>query len=240
MKNNINRILVGLFAIAVGVSVVGDVFGLWHNELFGMVWAIALMAASVISIIFTKMGFINMTALCIGFIWFIKKQTFVVLSWGEMCALAFAVLVIALGIYLIFKNFTPKRKREKKHSSDVYDEKDKDFLSDSERFPVYSAVLGESNHLNCIGLTGGFGISFLGKLTVDLTPAVLNSDISFRVFSVFGNTKVYIPMGVRINTNGFSLCGECKNNAPVIEDANIPIIKIKYFNLFGKTDIEMR
>jgi Domain of unknown function (DUF1707)/Cell wall-active antibiotics response 4TMS YvqF len=85
-------------------------------------------------------------------------------------------------------------------------------------------------------------INVMGGADLDLTQAVLvEGEVTIRVFSLWGGSKIVVPPGVHVAHSGFGLLGWDEVDQPEEADApppGAPVVRIHSVSIMGGTDVK--
>jgi Domain of unknown function (DUF1707)/Cell wall-active antibiotics response 4TMS YvqF len=85
-------------------------------------------------------------------------------------------------------------------------------------------------------------INFMGGADIDLTQAVLvDGELTIRVLSVWGGSKIIVPEGVHVEHSGRALLGWDEVDQPADVQApppGAPVVRIRSVSIMGGTDVK--
>lgn len=84
-------------------------------------------------------------------------------------------------------------------------------------------------------------VNVMGGVDLDLSQATIDQgEVTLRIVSIMGGSKVHVPQGVHVEHSGFSLMGgdniEADPSGPPPPGA--PVVRVRSFNLMGGSDIK--
>jgi hypothetical protein len=84
-------------------------------------------------------------------------------------------------------------------------------------------------------------LNFMGGADLDLTDAVLTgSDVTIRVFSIWGGSNIHVPDGVHVEHHGVGILGWDKVEPPQEgrePPPGAPVVRVRSISVMGGTDI---
>ena len=102
MKRKTTTTLWGIFLIALGIAITGNLVGFWSLDLFRGWWTLLIIVPSVISMIERGFHTINIFGFIIGVLLLLSARDYIrIESWGK---LLFPIILILLGVAIITKN----------------------------------------------------------------------------------------------------------------------------------------
>jgi Domain of unknown function (DUF1707)/Cell wall-active antibiotics response 4TMS YvqF len=85
-------------------------------------------------------------------------------------------------------------------------------------------------------------INFMGGADIDLTHAVLvDGELTIRILSVWGGSKIVVPDGVRVEHSGRALLGWDEVDPPADGQApppGAPVVRIRSFSIMAGNDVK--
>ncbi len=186
-KKTFTDILRGLFIIAIGVILGGNVMGIWAVDLFfpGW-WTMFIIFPCLYWIIKNGPDVVNVAGLIIGVLLLLDNTEFFgsYISWR----LIFPIIIVVIGVNIIISSV--RRNGDKSPENVNFGEKKVDFGGKEFR-------------------GGTFKCSF-GEMKIDLTDAVIKQEKLFLVECSFGEVTVYLPEGVSLDVKSETSFGEVK------------------------------
>ena len=224
MRRNISNILLGLFWIVAGIGIAAAVVG--RFDLWGFIrlwWPLFLIIPCFLSIVKHGFGNGSFIGVIIGVLFLLSNHGIVDGYWIRRMIVP--IILIVIGLNLILKPIFKK----------------------THRMPELNIVQGNQEHAavfssqkirypNEVCLGGKLDAVF-GSLDLDLRDAIIQSDIVFKVSSVFGSAQISVPSGVRVKVYSSSVFGGTDNKTVNQGDAAFTI----YFDtscMFGGVTIK--
>jgi Domain of unknown function (DUF1707)/Cell wall-active antibiotics response 4TMS YvqF len=102
------------------------------------------------------------------------------------------------------------------------------------------AILGSTSRRGSFRVVGSFSaVAVMGGDDIDLREAAIEgSELTIKVFSVMGAVSIYVPDTVEVELGGFSILGANREKgAHRRPHADTPVIRIRGFNLLGRTTV---
>jgi Domain of unknown function (DUF1707)/Cell wall-active antibiotics response 4TMS YvqF len=102
------------------------------------------------------------------------------------------------------------------------------------------AILGSASRRGPFRAVGSFSaIAVMGGDGIDLREAQIEGgELTIKVFSVMGAVSIYVPDTVEVELGGISILGaKREKGAHRRRHAEVPVIRIRGFNLFGVTTV---
>lgn len=243
MRNKISNILWGLFFIAVGVGIFGDVVGLWQFELFfdGW-WTLLIIIPCFISMIKTGFGVGSTIGFIIGVL--LLMGYYVEFNFN-LWSLIIPAILILIGLRILFQSVFrrgsihfEKTININVNGSEQSSESSKNTFTSGEKVE-YSAIFS-SNHVN-VRNEPFYGASLnavFGGIVLDLRDAIIEHDIEIAANAIFAGIDLYVPRGVRVKINNVPIFGGVSNKASENGDAGSPVIYLNSTCMFGGIDIK--
>ncbi|MBQ8861849.1 MAG: hypothetical protein IJ021_03800 [Clostridia bacterium] len=186
-KKTFTSVFWGLFIIAIGVILGGNVMGIWDIDLFfhGW-WTMFIILPCLYGIIKNGPDVVNVAGLIIGVLLLLDNTEFFgkYISWK----LIFPIIIVVIGVNIIISAL---RKNSDKSPDDVkFGERKVDFGGKEFKGGTFKCTFGE--------------------LKIDLTGAVIKQEKPFLVECSFGEVTVYLPAGVSLDIKSNTSFGEVK------------------------------
>ena len=194
-------IIWGVAIIALGVIFGGNALGWFNIDIFfdGW-WTLFIIVPSVISLFTEKEKLSSLVFLAAGVILLLAAQD--VFSYDTAWKVILAVVLIAVGIYVIFKGVVHKNndKEVEKKVRDLGDGKSMDsqiaIFSGSDR--VYNGEVFSGSNL----------VAIFGGVDLDLRNAKIEKDTVIKAFCLFGGISIIVPEDVQVKIkSGFIFGG---------------------------------
>ncbi|MDR0883639.1 MAG: cell wall-active antibiotics response protein [Oscillospiraceae bacterium] len=246
MRKKITLILFGVALLAGSVLYFGDAMG-WYNVSFNGWWAMFLIVPALTDMIARKVQLWNVIVLGVGAWLFLQEQEWEWLTGQLVDALAVALIIAALGVWLIAKALEKKPPlitepyaaeplpdgsipppspgdNVRQHNPKV----------DARPRANYTALLSSEEYRNvCPELQNVQMSGIFGAVDADLTVAGIVHGAIVNVTSVFGGATLRLPQNVNVQMEGNAFLGSAENRLIAGFDPNRPTVIVKYFVLFG-------
>lgn len=169
-----------------------------------------------------------------------NSSVFAVSAWLLLCnygvirvkhgiALGFAIFFAVMGIGLIVSAFLPDRRR-RGHQAAVPVE----VAGGTRESAVFDDV-----HFTCSEqeFTGGKYRTVFGDATIDLRSATVRDGAVLDASCVFGDVRILLPAGCRVQVEGSRVFGDVRMNASLPTDETLPLLHIRHSVVFGDVQI---
>lgn len=232
MKRNISNTLWGLFFIAIGIGIAGNVMNLWDfNLFFRGWWTLLIIIPCFISMIQSGIGIGSLMGFLFGIVLLISYRVDLDFNIWKLIV---PFILIYIGIRFLIQSISPRPKRNK---GDIGKDNGGQNLAFDE-LPEYSSVFS-SNKVNVetelYGLTAN---AIFGSLKLDLRNAIISQDVEIKASAIFGGIDIYIPDNVKIKTNNVPIFGGVNNKYRDSEDPESYTIYLDSTCMFGGIDIK--
>jgi len=227
MKTKVSNIIWGSLFILAGIGFIGNVFNLWSfNLFFNGFWTLFIIIPSAISIIENGPKPFPLTALVVGIL--LMLSSLEIFEYEKITQLIVPVILIAIGLSLVTKNFRGPRKMLNFKEG---------FSSDTE----YTAIFSGQNitYMENEVFQGASVSAIFGGAKIDLRSAIINEDVRIDCTAIFGGVDVFVPGDVNIKVSSTPIFGGVdnkRNHQRYIENA--PTIYINALCMFGGVDIK--
>ena len=230
MRDRVGRVLWGLFFIVVGIGIGGQVFGVWHfNLFFDGWWTLFIIVPCFISIIQQGFNTGNTFGLLVGVMLLLWRQgTFPGVNLG---ALIFPVLLVFIGLSILFhKSFYHHHHHDGSQDGGC---RNKDGIRD------YTAVFGGQNiKIENEEFPGADITAVFGGVELDLRSARITQDAVIDVTAVFGGADIFVPNGVNIKVASTPIFGGVSNKTGSANVQGAHTIFINGTCIFGGVTIK--
>lgn len=226
MRSKVSNVLWGLFFIIIGVGFAGYTLDLWNfNLFFNGWWTLFIIIPSCIGLIQKGFNTSSITGIVIGTLLLLACQN--VLSFNIILKLIVPIIFVITGLSLIFKNlFSPVDRINKMH------------MENGNNRTEYAAVFsGDKIHFNNETFYGCSINAIFGGIELDLTNAVIESDVVINCSSIFGGIDIFVPSNVKVVTSNVPIFGGVSNKAKRPNDASAYTIYINSTCMFGGVEI---
>lgn len=235
MRNKFTNVLWGLFLIAIGVGITGEVLNIWEFELFfdGW-WTFLIIIPCFISMIQTGFGFGSTVGFIIGLLLFMP---YVVDFNFSLWRLVLPAILIFIGIRIMFQGAF-RKKVHIHYDSDIHVDQTSGSSSSGGNRPTYSAVFS-GNRINVTDQFYGANLdAVFGGLTLDLRNAIIQNDVVINASAVFGGIDIFVPAGVKVKVNNVPVFGGVSDKSNPHVDPAAPTIYLDSTCMFGGIDIK--
>ena len=198
-NNATTQVVIGLFAIAVGLLFLLDSLG-WVDLDFRLhIWPTALMFFGVLKLVQTRSrsGMIVGGALvAIGGLVLLKETGLIYISWRSLWPL----LLIAAGLAVVFK---PRIR------SSIFESIGQTINKDGSDSAVnVTSIMGAyTNRITTPDFRGGEVTVVMGGADLDLRQSSINGDAVLNVFSLFGGITIKVPIDWAVQLEGTPIMG---------------------------------
>ena len=266
-RRNIGIILLAACLIAAGTVLIGVNFFGWELHWFSGWWTLPIMAVAVVSMVANKPNFFNGMMLGTGILLFIRMQNWegvrTTITWSQFWAAEVALALVLLGVSLLVRMLVPRQTPLPPTSAvppvdygapppaepqGTYSAPPPaggtpagNAPASGETFPTRFAVFtGEACRSDCRQLKGGRFSAIFGSVNVNLAQADFQQPVTVEVNTLFGGVDIVTPPGVRVECTGTSIFGGCDAKAITGRpyDPAHPPLTIRYFNVFGGTNVK--
>lgn len=224
MRYKISNVLWGIFWIAIGLGIAGNVLNLWHfNFFFDGWWTFLIIIPSIISVV--QYGFGNSSTIWLIIGVFLLLASRGLIDMELVRKLMIPIILIVIGIHMVIKNlFITTKYKNIRNDNKVYTDYTATFSS---RRVVLPPEVFTGAELNAI----------FGGIDLDCRDAVIQEDIIINVSAIFGGINIFVPDNVRVKSSSTSIFGGVSNK----RYRNIkegPIIYISGTCMFGGVEIK--
>jgi predicted membrane protein len=238
MRNKFSNAMWGLFFIAIGVGIAGNVLNLWDFELFfeGW-WTLFIIIPCFISMIQSGFG----TGSTIGFIIGVLLLMHYWVDFNfNVWQLIVPAILIFIGIRIMFQSAFRKRPlhfEQNINSGGVGGGTTGQTFTGASK-SEYSAIFS-SNRIHITDQFNGTNLnSVFGGIVLDLREAIIPGDVEINATAIFGGIDLYLPRGVKLKNNNVPIFGGVSNKAEQSMDPAAPTIYLNSTCMFGGIDIK--
>ena len=234
MRNKLSNALWGIFFIAIGIGIAGDVVNIWDFELFfeGW-WTLFIIIPCFISMIQTGFGVGSTLGFIIGVLLFMSYRVDFNFS---LWRLIVPVVLIFIGLRIMFQSAFRKKPKFFDQTANVNGAPGQTFNGTAKT--EYSAVFS-SNRIHVTDQFSGTNLNAVfGGVVLDLRDAIITGDVEINATAIFGGIDMYLPRNVKIKTNNVPIFGGVSNKAAQFTDPNAPTIYLNSTCMFGGIDIK--
>lgn len=217
MKEKIYNVLLGLTLLGLSIILGGEIFNIWHINVFFKGWySILIIIPALAGVILKSNKLTYLYTFSIGLVLLLFRQGMLSLNKSLLILVGLLVLIVSLYILklAIFK--------EKKISEDSY---------------LYTAILGGIDYV--FGSNNFLGcrvISFCGTALLDFRNMKVKGNKDINITCILGSVDIILPKDVEVVLVASSILGgtDLKKVKPVKETGKITI-RVK--NILGNVDI---
>lgn len=221
MRYRISNILWGLFWMALGLTIAGNVFHWWDVSLFFQGWwTLFLILPCGISIISNGFGGFSLIGFVVGIMLLLNCQGIFLAD--TVRKLIVPVVLIIIGLNIMVRNaFSGSGKvripipKECSYAAT--------FSGNTVQFPNQRFEGAELN-------------SIFGGVKLDLRSAIIQENVCIDATSIFGGIDIYVPNNVKVKVSSSSFFGGVSNHRKRITE-DVPTIYINATCMFGGVDI---
>lgn len=238
MKDNSGRITAGLFVIFIGVVLLLNQFGgwFWGFNIFRF-WPVILVLIGIMQLI--KQKFTAAFILILIGLFLLAGSLFNLNVWATFWPL----IIVVIGLSMIFRKsgssyYSSEKKNRKSWTENGYTNASK-FDTDTINDTV--AFWGRDNYSTSKNFTGGNISCAFGGYRLDLREAKLaKNGAKLNINCAFGGVEVFVPEGVKVETDGTGFFGGWENHVGRGDtgNKNEPILHISGIAAFGGVEIK--
>ena len=225
MKKTALKVIIGVIILAVGVILLGSLFGFWQLDLFFKGWwALAIMLAAIIFMVSDRPNIVNVFMLLFGGAAFLREREILIPKDANLGLIALGILVVAVGIKIIISAVSSKT------TPVVSTENGKTTASGGN-----TSFTDKTVDLSGLEFsTASYEVSF-GSLTIDLSSSTFAPNAELGITCSFGKTTIYVSpettVSVKDNDTAF---GAVKNTA---KTSDPPALSVSAAVSFGSVEI---
>jgi predicted membrane protein len=234
VRNKFSNALWGLFFVAIGVGIAGNVLDIWDFQLFfeGW-WTFLIIVPCFISMLQSGFGVASTMGFIIGVLLFLQSRVDFNL---DLWQLIIPVILVFIGIRIMFQGAFRKRTKFFEQNINVNGGAQQTFNGAAKS--EYSAVFS-SNRIHVTEVFSGTNLNAVfGGLVLDLRDARIPGDVEVNATAIFGGIDIYIPRGVNIKTNNVPIFGGISNKTNQTAEPGAPTIYLNATCMFGGIDIK--
>ena len=235
MRNKLSNALWGLFFVAIGIGIAGNVLNIWDFHWFyNGGWTFLIIIPCFISMLQSGFGVAPTIGFIIGVMLFVSYN--VNFSFN-MWRLIFPAILILIGLKIIFQGAFRKNHRFFESS----EMNSGDAAGTNYNGPVrseYSAIFSSNQFRPTDTFTGTNVNAIFGAFILDLREAKILNDVEINATAVFGGIDIYLPAGVNIKTNNVPVFGGVSNKSNQTAPPEAPTIYLNATCMFGGIDIK--
>lgn len=235
MRNKLSNALWGLFFIAIGIGVAGNVLNIWDFELFfpGW-WTFLIIIPCFISMIQNNFSVGATIGFIIGVL--LLLSYYVELHFKIWNLIVPAVLIF-IGIRIMFQGAFRKNHKFFEQNINISGSTTGPNFSNTAKHE-YNAIFS-SNRIHVTDNFNGTNVNAIfGGLVLDLRDASIITDVEVNATAVFGGIDIYLPRGVNVKTNNVPIFGGVSNKTSQTAEPGAPTIYLNSTCMFGGIDIK--
>ena len=232
VRNKLSNALWGLFFVAIGIGIAGNVLNLWDFQLFFRGWwTFLIIIPCFISMIQNNFGVGSTMGFIFGVLLFLSYNINLNFSIWELIIPA---ILVFIGLRIMFQGVF--RKKPQYFERNINVEGGQSFTGGAKS--EYSAVFS-SNRVHITDDFVGTNINAVfGGLVLDLRDAKIMTDVEVNATAVFGGIDIYLPRGVNVKTNNVPIFGGVSNKSNQNAEPGAPTIYLNATCMFGGIDIK--
>lgn len=205
MDNKTSNILWGFVFICLGV-----LFALYQLNIITVYiagwWTLFIIVPCLISMVNHGLRAGNLIGLIIGIMLFLSSQDLV--SWQLFAKLIFPIILVIIGLGFIFRQGYSQTKKE-------ISKLNKDGLID------YSAVFGSQQVKVGKEVFKGASLNAVfGGIDINLSDAIIESDIILEASAIFGGINIIVPSDVKVKVSSTPIFGGVSNKLHKNDEKN--------------------
>lgn len=220
---NLNKIILGLLLVIVGVVVLLNSLEVTNiNLFFDGWWTLFIIVPSVVGLFNDNDKTGNLIGLIIGIFLLLMSRD--ILSWGLLVKLFFPLILIIIGLSILFKETINGNVSKK--VNDKY-----------ENLENITATFGEQKIKVEKKYDGSNIDAIFGGIKLDLRDAILDSETVIKASAIFGGITIRLPKGLSVKVKATPIFGGVNNHYQNDKNSD-KIIYIEALALFGGVDIK--
>ena len=234
MRTKFGNILWGLFFIAIGAGLVGNLFGLWNFTLFfdGW-WTLFIIIPCVISMVQHSINLGNLLGLAAGVLLLMGAQD--VIDFGMVWKLLLALAFVLIGLNIMFTGVLERKWRAAAKQAAQNAQQSSGGAAGS---VSYTAVFnGQQIRYPRQPFASANVVCIFGGVDLDLRDAVIDRDITITLTCVFGGCDIFLPPNVEPVLGVTGIFGGCDNKTAAAAPGS-PRAYIGGTCVFGGADIK--
>lgn len=221
--------VLGIIILIMGIIILINELNLGFNIEFSLVWPVALLIFSLISMIKNnKVSFWYTVFAFIGLWYTLYYFDLIKVSLNE---LLWPAILIILGCAIISNKHTwNKRTKENKNTTGVVKKNGK--LNFNGIFGGVEEIISDKDFKGCIAN------AIFGAVELDLTKIKIKDNVTIDANSIFGGVDLKMPEDYNIVINSFAIFGGNDNKIKREFDESKKTIYINCVSIFGGTEIK--
>jgi hypothetical protein len=232
MNNRTSALIWGIIFIAAGILYAGNTLNYWDFSLFfdGW-WTVFIIAPAIVNIFKRGPRFGNVFLVLLGGLLLLNAQD--ILSREMFGKLIFPIILVIIGVGLIAKIFFGgKYETARINSAFIYKTGEKT-ISNRQITAIFAgqSIMYPNENFNGAEITAVFG-----GVELDLSSAVIDSDITIDATCVFGGIDIKFPPNVNVKTYNVPIFGGVSNK--FISTVDAPAVYVNATTIFGGIDIK--
>lgn len=220
---NLNKIILGLLFIIIGVVVLLNSLEVTNiNLFFDGWWTLFIIVPSIVGLFNDNDKTGNFIGLVIGVLLLLMACD--ILSWGLLVKLFLPLILIIIGLSILFKETINSNVSKK--VNDKY-----------ENLENITATFGEQKIKVEKKYDGSNIDAIFGGVKLNLEDATLDSETVIKASAIFGGITIELPKGVLVKVKATPVFGGVNNHYPSEKNSD-KVIYIEALALFGGVDIK--
>ena len=241
MREKLSNAFTGVIFLLLGGLWLGDALGYWSaNIFFDGWWTLFIIVPCVSHMIRVGITLNYLIGLFIGLL-LLVWQIGIIPSIGK---LILPLVVIFIGLGIVFRSFFEKQPQKKIHKTINVDVFDKKATANGpsvsyETRTNYNAYFGSQtvNFDNQV-FTGCSTTAFCGGVELDLSRAIIETDVEIVANVILGGCEIYLPTNVKVNVTSTPILGGIDNRTKNAPAENAPTVYINATCVFGGIDLK--
>ena len=217
--------LLGIFWIALGVIIAGNVLDWWNVSIFFKGWwTLFIIIPSAVGVM--RKGFQSGSGfgLVVGILLFFSQRHNYGLGW--MIKLFIPVMLILFGLKLLRQGVKAQKRTISQFSDDLTHNANCTGIF-SNRQIHYPEEIFFGSEVNAI----------FGAAELDLRSAIIDEDVVIDVTAIFGGVEIMPPENVNVQLASTAIFGSADNMITRPENPDWPTVYIQATTIFGGVDI---
>lgn len=243
MKRNYVGIVWGVCIIALGIILLGNLFGWFSiNVFFNGWWTLFIIVPSIIGLIHKGNKSPSIIFLLVGLGLLAAEQNLITYDiFGQALV---AAIILIIGINILIGGFRRKNRPNFPNqedigniNNDVPPETSPNVDEIPGHYYQFNAVFsGNEKIFDRVKFSGAKMSAVFGGVDLDLRQAIIDKDVYIDVTAVFGGVDIILPTNVNCVVKGTSIFGGTDNKVPQ-RDTVLPTVYVNSVALFGGVDI---
>lgn len=232
MKKNYTAVVWGVCILALGVILLGNIFG-WFNVdvFFDGWWTLFIIVPSLIGLLHKGNRSTSLVFLLAGLGLLAAEQSLITydIFWQTLLA----AIILIVGINLIISGLRKKNRTE----PDTFIDSGNVEETPSNYYEFNAIFSGNEKRFDNIPFRGGKMNAIFGGVELDLRQAIIDKDVYVNATAIFGGVDLFLPPNVNCSLKGTSIFGGSDNKVPQ-HDTNSPTVYVDSIAVFGGVEIK--